>query len=387
MTDEVARLVLRNNYQQSLAISLAQRRGLEDLGFQQRLMQILEKRGLLDRAVEYLPDEVMLADRRKRNEPLTRPELAVLLAYAKLTLYSELLDSDVPDDPYLGRELNRYFPQEMSERYQDALDAHRLRREIIATQLTNSMINRGGATLIVRIGDQTGATSASIAAAFAAVRQSYEMVALNTAIDGLDNKVSGKTQLDLYAAVRDLLLDRLVWFLRNVDLTQGPRDYRRALPRRHRRSRGRARHRAVEAGPGGARRAGGGADQGRCAGRSGAPHRQPAAACGCDRHRAGRRPRQEAGGRSGGDLFRQRGLLPARPRRRRGSRASPCRIISTGWRSTARWIRSATPSGASPRPWSATARPVPTRWRHGSSRGKPRSSASAPRSTTSPARG
>ena len=221
MTDEVARLVLRNNYQQSLAISLAQRRGLEDLGFQQRLMQILEKRGLLDRAVEYLPDEVMLADRRQRNEPLTRPELAVLLAYAKLTLYSELLDSDVPDDPYLGRELNRYFPQEMSERYQDALDAHRLRREIIATQLTNSMINRGGATLIVRIGDQTGATSASIAAAFAAVRQSYEMVALNTAIDGLDNKVSGKTQLDLYAAVRDLLLDRLVWFLRNVDLTQG----------------------------------------------------------------------------------------------------------------------------------------------------------------------
>ncbi|MDP2411616.1 MAG: NAD-glutamate dehydrogenase [Pseudolabrys sp.] len=221
MTGEVARLVLRNNYQQSLALSLAQRRGLEDLGFQQRLMQILEKRGLLDRAVEYLPDEVMLADRRQRNEPLTRPELAVLLAYAKLTLYSELLDSDVPDDPYLGRELNRYFPKEISERYQDALDGHRLRREIIATQLTNSMINRGGATLIVRIGDQTGATSASIAAAFAAVRQSYDMVALNTAIDGLDNKVSGKTQLDLYAAVRDLLLDRLVWFLRNVDLTLG----------------------------------------------------------------------------------------------------------------------------------------------------------------------
>ncbi len=221
MTGEVARLVLRNNYQQTLALSLAQRRGMEDFGFQQRLMQILEKHGQLDRAVEYLPDEMALADRRKRNVPLTRPELAVLLAYAKLTLYSDLLDSNVPDDPYLGRELNRYFPERMTQRYPDALQAHRLRREIIATQLTNSMINRGGATLIVRIGDQTGAAAPAIAAAFAAVRNSYDMVALNGEIDALDNTVEGDTQLALYAAVQDLLLDRLVWFLRNVELTQG----------------------------------------------------------------------------------------------------------------------------------------------------------------------
>ena len=221
MTDEVARLVLRNNYQQTLALSLAQRRGMEDFGFQQRLMHILEQRGELDRAVEYLPDEMALGERRKRNAPLTRPELAVLLAYAKLSLYSELLESDVPDDPYLGRELNRYFPKEMTERYPDALQSHRLRREIIATQLTNSMINRGGATLIVRIADQTGASSASIAAAFAAVRQSYEMVALNSEIDALDNKVKGDVQLSLYAAVQNLLLDRIVWFLRNVDLHKG----------------------------------------------------------------------------------------------------------------------------------------------------------------------
>jgi glutamate dehydrogenase len=221
MTDEVARLVLRNNYQQTLALSLAQRRGMEDFGFQQRLMQVLETRGHLDRTVEYLPDEMALADRRKRSVPLTRPELAVLLAYAKLELYNELLASTVPDDPYLGRELGRYFPKEMSERYPDALHAHRLRREIIATQLTNSMINRGGATLIVRIADQTGATAASIAAAFAAVRNSYDLVGLNGEIDLLDNKVTGEIQLSLYAAVQDLLLDRLVWFLRNVDLKQG----------------------------------------------------------------------------------------------------------------------------------------------------------------------
>ena len=221
MTDEVARLVLRNNYQQTLALSLAQRRGLEDLGFQQRLMQTLEQRSELDRTVEFLPDDMTLGERRKRNAGLTRPELAVLLAYAKLSLHSELLDSTVPDDPYLGRELNRYFPKEMSERYADALHAHRLRREIIATQLTNSMINRGGATLIVRIADQTGAASSSIAAAFAAVRNSYDLVELNGEIDALDNRVPGKVQLDLYAAVQNLLLDRLVWFLRNVDLSQG----------------------------------------------------------------------------------------------------------------------------------------------------------------------
>ena len=221
MTDEVARLVLRNNYQQTLALSLAQRRGLEDLGFQQRLMQILETRGQLDRDVEFLPDDMTLAERRKRNLALTRPELAVLLAYAKLSLFNELLDSNVPDDPYLGRELERYFPKEMSNLFPDALHAHRLRREIIATQLTNSIINRGGTTLVVRIADQTGASAASIASAFAAVRQSYDMIALNSEIDMLDNKISSKTQLDLYAMVQDLLLDRVIWFLRNVDLRQG----------------------------------------------------------------------------------------------------------------------------------------------------------------------
>jgi glutamate dehydrogenase len=221
MTDEVAALVLRNNYQQTLAISLAERRGLEDLGFQQRLMQTLERLGELDRALEFLPDDMTLAERRKRGQPLTRPELAVLLAYAKLSLYSELLDSPVPDDPYLSRELRRYFPKPIVEGFPDALEHHRLRREIIATQLTNSMINRGGATLIVRIADQTGVLPSQIAAAFAAVRGSFDMLALNSAIDTLDAKVPGALQLALYAAVQDLLLDRLVWFLRNVDLSQG----------------------------------------------------------------------------------------------------------------------------------------------------------------------
>jgi glutamate dehydrogenase len=224
MTDEVGRLVLRNNYQQTLALSLAQRRGLEDVGFQQRLMQSLEQRGHLDRAVEFLPDDMEIGERRKRGQALTRPELAVLLAYAKLTLYGDLLDSRVPDDPYLGRELTRYFPSQLVERYPDALDNHRLRREIISTQLTNSMINRGGPSFAVRIGDQTGAPAAMIAAAFFVVRNSYDMISLNSAIDALDSKISGKLQLELYATIEDLLLDRIVWFVRNVDVSKGLAD-------------------------------------------------------------------------------------------------------------------------------------------------------------------
>jgi glutamate dehydrogenase len=221
MTEDVAALVLRNNYLQTLALSLEARRGLEYLGFQQRLMQNLERRGLLDRAVELLPDDNELVERRRRAQALTRPELAVLLAYSKLALCDELLESNVPDDPYLGRELARYFPAALNERFPDAIAQHRLRREIIATSLANSIINRGGPSFAVRIEDQTGANAPRLAAAFAAVRDSYDMVALNAEIDQLDNAIPATLQLDLYAAVQDLLRDRLVWFLRNADLAAG----------------------------------------------------------------------------------------------------------------------------------------------------------------------
>jgi glutamate dehydrogenase len=184
-------------------------------------MQTLEQKGELDRAVEFLPDDLELAERFKRQQPLTRPELSVLLAYAKLSLYSDLLDSKVPDDPYLSRELGRYFPKQIADKFPDALEKHRLRREIIATQLANSMINRGGPSLVVRIADQTGASPEAIAFAFSAVRDSYDMPARNEEINALDGKVDGKVQLSLYAAVQNLLLDRIVWFLRNADLSKG----------------------------------------------------------------------------------------------------------------------------------------------------------------------
>ncbi|WP_454915638.1 NAD-glutamate dehydrogenase [Xanthobacter sediminis] len=221
MTDEVARLVLRNNYAQTLALSLAQRAGAADLAFQQRLMQMLEMRGELDRAVEFLPADAEIADRRSRGDYLTRPELAVLLAYAKLALNGDLVASSVPDDPYLAQELVTYFPPEIEERFPQAISHHRLKREIIATGLANAIVNQCGPSALARITDQTGADAAAIARAFAAVRDSYRLPELMAQIDALDTKVKGATQLALYANVEELTLGRIVWFLGNVSFADG----------------------------------------------------------------------------------------------------------------------------------------------------------------------
>jgi glutamate dehydrogenase len=217
MTDEVAALVLRNNYLQTLAISLAERRGFADFDHQRRLMQTLEERGLLDRRVETLPDDAAMAARRAAARPLTRAELGVLLAHAKLALAHDLGASGVVDEPALAAELFRYFPRRMRSRWREAIAAHRLRREIVATAVANAMINRGGATYLVRLADRARTGVAAVARAYVAVRDAFALRELNDAIDGLDGRIAGAVQLDLYRAVQDLLLDRTAWFLDHVD--------------------------------------------------------------------------------------------------------------------------------------------------------------------------
>jgi glutamate dehydrogenase len=221
MTDEVGTLVLRNNYLQTLALSLAERKGVAETGFLTRLMQSLEQRGLLSRSVEFLPDDAALTERTRRGQALTRPELAVLLAYAKLTLYEDLLLTSVPDDPYLARRLTLYFPREVPDKFPTAVELHRLRREIIATSLVNAVINRGGPACIVRLTDETDADIWTIVMAQVAVDAIYELRRLNDAIDALDTRIDGQLQLSLYAAIQDLLLSRMVWFVRNVDFKDG----------------------------------------------------------------------------------------------------------------------------------------------------------------------
>ncbi|MCJ2015680.1 NAD-glutamate dehydrogenase [Methylobacterium sp. J-076] len=221
MTDEVGHLVLRNNELQTLSLSLAQRGGLGETGFAMRTMQAFEAEGRLDRAVEFLPDDGALTERMRRGEGLTRPEYAVLLAYAKLSLHDAILASAVPNDPYFDRELQRYFPKELRERFPDAVKGHRLRREIIATALANIIVNRGGPSLVTRLVDVTGADAATIAKAYAATRDAFGLMELNLAIDGLAGRIEGQAQLGLYAEVQELLANRIVWFIRNLDLSGG----------------------------------------------------------------------------------------------------------------------------------------------------------------------
>ena len=221
MTDEVAGIVLRNNYLQSLALSLVQRKGAAASSDLMALMHALEAEGRLDRKVEGLPSDIEIEARRARGEGLTRPEIAVLLAYAKLALHDELLASDVPDDAYLNAELVRYFPAAMRERFHDAIERHRLRREIVATQLANAVINRGGPGIVTRLSARTGRSAADIARAYALSRDVLGVLSINTAIDALDAKIPGKVQNDLYAAAEAHVVEGMLWFLANVDFSPG----------------------------------------------------------------------------------------------------------------------------------------------------------------------
>ena len=221
MTEDVAALVLRNNYLQTLALSLAERRGPEDVAFAESFMRMLEAEGRLDRSVEFLPGEEALEERAKRGEGLTRPELSVVLAYAKLSLDDHIRASDVPDDPYFEGELTRYFPNAMRERFSGDIKGHRLRREIIATQLSNAVINRAGPTVAARLAGETGLDPALMTRAYAAVRDSFGLLDLNTAIDALDGKIAGEAQLALYRNVQDVVLSQLAWFMRNARLMAG----------------------------------------------------------------------------------------------------------------------------------------------------------------------
>ena len=221
MTDDVAEACLRNNYLQSLAISLGAQRGLADLGFQQRLMRSLERTGELDRTIEVLPSDAEISERHETGQPLTRPELAVLLSYAKLDLLGELLASDVPDNPVNAPLLIDYFPDKLVALYGPEIEGHRLRREIIATELTNAIINRGGSTMVVRLIEETGRSAADIAEAFVAAQTVFNLDGLWARIDALDNAISGKAQLALYQNVQELVREKTAWFLRHRTVDEG----------------------------------------------------------------------------------------------------------------------------------------------------------------------
>jgi glutamate dehydrogenase len=214
MTDEVGHLVLQDNYYQTQALDIATHRPMYVLDGQQRLMQWLEGSNRLNRAIEFLPTDDEIAKRRARKVGLTAPENAVVLAYAKMAVFDELVASNLPDDPFFGRALKAYFPQVLTEKFGAAIGLHPLKREIIATYITNTVLNRTGATFVNFIAAEAGAPTADVIRAFTLAREIFDLEPLWDQLDALDYKVGAKLQLDLLTKLIAIAQRASRWMLR-----------------------------------------------------------------------------------------------------------------------------------------------------------------------------
>ncbi len=214
MTDEVGDLVLRDNYQQTQAINQALALAHPMVDVHARYIHSLEHEGRLDRGLEFLPGDEELGERRSDNKGLTAPELAILLSYSKITTYQDLLKSDAPEDPYLSRELERYFPAPLRDRFREQIHEHRLHRQITATHVTNSLANRCGPSFVFRLGEETGADAPDIARAYLAAREIFSVRGLWDEIEALDNQVEARIQTRIMLDARKLLERATRWLLR-----------------------------------------------------------------------------------------------------------------------------------------------------------------------------
>jgi glutamate dehydrogenase len=216
MTDEVGELVLRDNYLQTQSMTLVQSQDAELLDIQARFIRMLEKSGRLDRAVEFLPDDETLAERELNHQGLTRPEIAVVMPYAKLWMYDEILASNLPDAPELKEDLIEYFPTPLRKTYEKQIMQHKLRREIIATVVTNSMINRVGGTFVTNLMEKSGASPVDIARGYIATRDAFDLEPLWQGIEALDNIAAADTQITLLRDVNELIERATLWLLRHA---------------------------------------------------------------------------------------------------------------------------------------------------------------------------
>lgn len=212
MTDEVADLVLRQNYLQPqvLEVSLTSPHRLREHA---RIIRQLEQEGRLDRAIEYLPSDDEIQERLQAGKGLVASELAVLLAYSKMWIYEQILGSNLPDQAYYQANLRDYFPKALSGYFAE-MQEHRLRREIISTYLTNDVVNRMGISFIFRILEESGHRVEEVAKAYTLASQTFAAPALWAAIEGLDNQIEAGLQTQLLQRVRALLERATLWFLR-----------------------------------------------------------------------------------------------------------------------------------------------------------------------------
>ncbi|MEU1896322.1 NAD-glutamate dehydrogenase [Streptomyces pristinaespiralis] len=215
MTDEVGALVLRNNYAQNTALANAVTQSPSLLHAHQRFMRRLGRDGRLDRALEFLPNDRQIRELLAAGKGLSQPELAVLLAYTKITVADELIGTDLPDDPYLRRLLHAYFPKPLQEQFGEAIDAHALRREIVTTVLVNDTVNTGGSTFLHRLREETGASIEEIVRAQTAAREIFGLSAVWDAVEALDNQVAADVQTRIRLHSRRLVERGTRWLLGN----------------------------------------------------------------------------------------------------------------------------------------------------------------------------
>jgi NAD-specific glutamate dehydrogenase len=216
MTDEVGLLVLQDNYYQTQALSIAGRFGVELLDAEARLMRYLERAGRLNRVIEFLPTDEEVAERQAAKQGLTTPERAVLLAYSKMWLYDALLESSMPEDPLVSDMLIEYFPKPLRQRFSEPMQRHPLRREILATHLTNALVNRVGCEFVHRLMEETDAQPGDIVRACIMARDVFDLDDVWRSIDALDNRVADDVQARMFVEVARLVERSALWFLRQL---------------------------------------------------------------------------------------------------------------------------------------------------------------------------
>jgi len=215
MTDEVGDLVLEDCYRQTHSLSVTAMHGVNQLKEQVRFIHELEKAGKLDIALEFIPDDEEITNRLAKGKGLTRPELAVLLAYSKMVLKEELVHKDITDNPYHDKLLINAFPQQLRDKYQDQMQQHPLRAEIIATKLANKIGNDMGFNFVNRMQEETGATVVEIANSYTVACAVFELEKFWKKIEILDNKISTVIQTELLFQYRRTVRHATRWFLRH----------------------------------------------------------------------------------------------------------------------------------------------------------------------------
>lgn len=215
MTNEVARLVLENNYHQNQLISLASGLAVQHFSLYSNYIESLEAQDKINRDLEFLPTGKSLLERKAAGLGLTRPELAILLAYSKNILEEEIRDTNLTKDPYLSRFIENAFPEILSKRYYPFLKKHRLCHEIVSTQISNQLVTDMGFTFTYQMYEETGAPISAIIRAYVTARRLFNMPALYADIESLDYKVDASVQHRMADEVIRLVRRTTRWFLRN----------------------------------------------------------------------------------------------------------------------------------------------------------------------------